>query len=79
MTTQVKVSSKHQIALPASVRRQLSIEAGDYLLVEVEDGAMVLVPKPVDPIEEIRGLGRELWDGVDAQEYVDRERDEWER
>jgi AbrB family looped-hinge helix DNA binding protein len=40
MTTQVKVSSKHQIAVPASVRRMLSIKAGDYLLVEVEDGSL---------------------------------------
>lgn len=77
MITQVKVSSKYQIAVPASVRRQLSIEAGDYLVVEVADGAMVLVPKPVDPIKELKGLGREVWKGVDAQDYVDRERDEW--
>lgn len=77
MTTQVKVSSKYQIAVPASVRRKLSIKAGDYLLVEVEDGAIILVPKPIDPIEELRGLGREVWDGVDVQDYVDRERDGW--
>jgi AbrB family looped-hinge helix DNA binding protein len=77
MTTQVKVSSKHQIAVPASVRRQLSIKAGDYLLVEVEDGAMILVPKPVDALAELRGLGREIWEGIDAQDYVNRERDEW--
>ncbi len=73
----VKVSSKHQIAVPASVRRTLSIKAGDYLLVEVEDGAIILVPKPIDPIEELRGLGREVWDGVDVQDYIDRERDGW--
>ena len=77
MATEVKVSSKHQIAVPASVRRQLSIEAGDYLLVEVEDGAIVLIPKPVNPVDELQGLGREIWEGVDAQEYVNRERDEW--
>lgn len=77
MTTQVKVSSKYQIAVPASVRRELSIKAGDYLLVEIEDGAIILVPKPIDPIEELRGLGREVWNGVDAQDYVDRERDGW--
>lgn len=73
----VKISSKHQIAVPASVRRKLSIKAGDYLLVEVEDGAIILVPKPIDPIEELRGLGREVWEGVDVQDYLDRERDGW--
>lgn len=73
----VKISSKHQIAVPASVRRKLSIKAGDYLLVEVEDGAIILVPKPIDPIEELRGLGREVWEGVDVQDYLDREREGW--
>lgn len=27
----------------------------------------------------LRGLGRELWHGVDAQTYVNRLRDEWDR
>jgi hypothetical protein len=28
-------------------------------------------------IRELRGLGKEAWDGVDAQAYVDDERDSW--
>ncbi len=77
MTLQVKVSSKHQIAVPASVRRQLSIDAGDNLLVEVHDGVVFLIPKPSDPLEELRGLGREIWADTDVQDYLDRERDGW--
>ena len=77
MTSRVKVSSKHQIAVPAEVRRRMDIEAGDYLRVEVQDGVIMLIPEPTDPVEELRGLGREIWEGVDAQEYVDRERDGW--
>lgn len=34
--------------------------------------------KTVDWID-IRGVGQEIWDGVDAQEYVDGLRDEWAR
>jgi len=30
-------------------------------------------------IIELRGLGKEIWHGRDAQEYVDAERDSWER
>lgn len=30
-------------------------------------------------IMEMRGLGKEIWEGIDAQEYVNRLRDEWER
>ena len=77
MTMQVKVSSKHQIAVPAAVRRQLEIDAGDHLLVEVQDGVIVLIPMPEDPVEALEGLGREIWEGVDVQEYIDGERAGW--
>jgi hypothetical protein len=29
-------------------------------------------------ITGLRGLGKEIWQGIDAQEYVNRERDSWE-
>jgi hypothetical protein len=32
--------------------------------------------RPVS-ILELRGLGKEVWEGVDAQEYVERERASW--
>jgi len=28
-------------------------------------------------ITELRGLGKEIWHGRDAQQYVDHERDSW--
>ena len=30
-------------------------------------------------VMELHGLGREIWNGIDAQEYVDRLRGEWSR
>lgn len=40
-----------------------------------------LVRRQVTPqthsIFELEGLGKELWQGMDAQEYVNRERDAW--
>lgn len=29
-------------------------------------------------LSELRGLGKEIWQGIDAQEYVDQLRDEWD-
>jgi AbrB family looped-hinge helix DNA binding protein len=72
--TRVKVNSKHQIALPTAARGRLDIDAGDRFHVEVRDGVIMLVPKPTDPVEEYRGLGREIWERVDAQEDVGGER-----
>lgn len=29
-------------------------------------------------ITEMRGLGKDLWRGIDAQDYINAERDSWE-
>ena len=50
----VKVSSRYQIAIPSAVRKRLDIQAGDRLLVDVQDDVIVLVPKPSDYTEQIQ-------------------------
>ncbi len=34
--------------------------------------------RPRRHITELRGLGKEIWQGQDAQEYINAERDSWE-
>ncbi len=38
---------------------------------------VTLTPKPKRSILELEGLGKEIWKGIDAQEYVNQERDSW--
>lgn len=33
---------------------------------------------PRHSLEELRGLGKEIWTGIDAQAYVNQMRDEWD-
>ena len=74
----VKISSKHQIAVPSAIRKELHLEAGDHLLAEVRDGVIVLVPRRGDALDQLRGVHREIWAGADIQEYIDEERDSWD-
>ncbi len=74
----VKISSKHQIAVPSAIRKELHLEAGDHLLAQVRDGVIVLVPRRGNALDELRGLHREIWAGVDVQAYIDEERDSWD-
>ncbi|CAG0970748.1 MAG: hypothetical protein IAE83_14370 [Anaerolinea sp.] len=30
-------------------------------------------------LRELRGLGKEIWEGIDAQDYVNQQRDEWDQ
>jgi hypothetical protein len=34
--------------------------------------------RPKRNIMDLHGLGKEIWEGIDAQEYVNKLRDEWE-
>ena len=78
MVMRVKVSDDFQVAVPNEVRQWLRIERGDSLLVEIRDNAIVLTPEPRDYARRLRGLHREIWEGVDVDEYIRQEREAWE-
>jgi len=74
----VKVSKRFQIAVPAAARARLGIQSGDRLIVDIQDGMMILLPEPQDYAEELAGLHKEVWEGIDAQQYITEERSEWD-
>lgn len=73
-TTSVKVSAKFQISIPQIVRRKLNIKMGDRLLVDVQDGVIVLIPEPKRYADYLQGLHGEIWKGIDVQKYLNGER-----
>lgn len=76
-TTTVKVSRRYQIAIPSSARQALDIAAGDRLLVDVQDGVIVLIPQPANYVGHMAGLYREIWERVDTDKYLAEEREAW--
>lgn len=57
--------------------RTLSREEKQALVQQV----MAEIDAPEEKIHsilELRGLGKEIWEAIDAQEYVNRLRDEWD-
>ena len=54
----------------------LSVEG--YIKREIE---RIAAPRkePHLQLRDLRGLGKEIWQAVDAQEYVNQLRDEWDR
>lgn len=73
----VKVSSKHQIAVPSEARKALGIKAGDRLGVEVRGGVIVLKPQRETVADRLYGTGRGIY-GPDPVAYIRALRDEWE-
>jgi AbrB family looped-hinge helix DNA binding protein len=76
-TSRVKVSSRYQIALPSLARKQLNIQAGDRLLVDVQDGLIVLLPEPESYTDHLAGLHKHIWQDVDTDAYLEKEREAW--
>ena len=67
------VYRQHIQSLPPSERlRLLALLAEDAALTAAE------ITKPEHSIMELHGLGAEIWSGVDAQQYVDELRNEWD-
>ena len=73
----VKVSTKHQIVVPSAARRALGIQAGDRLDVEIRGDELVLTG-PRRASQRLRGLGADVWRGIDPVDYVRELRREWD-
>ena len=77
MKTTIKISSKYQIVIPREARKNLNLKAGDKLIVKVNNEKIILYPQPKSYAKYSLGLGKETWRGVDATEYVRKERETW--
>lgn len=73
----VRVSRKFQIAVPSEIRRSLKIQAGDTLIIDVQGEHAVLLREPDDWAEKSFGLHKEVWQDLDTDDYVRRERQAW--
>jgi AbrB family looped-hinge helix DNA binding protein len=74
----VKISSRYQIAVPSQARQQLKLNKGDRLLVDIQDGMLILIPQPRDFALQMAGLHKEIWKDKDTTAYLHEERQAWE-
>lgn len=72
-----KMSSRGQVVIPKRIRQTLNLKEGTEFLVNLEDGRILLEPLK-SFTEALRGLGKEVWQGIDPTDYVNKERDAWE-
>ena len=65
-----------QYIKPLSHDEQLKLLA--KMAEELANGKETKEPTKKRSIMELHGLGAEIWEGIDAQEYVNELRNEWE-
>jgi len=73
----VTVSSKYQIVIPREAREKLDLKAGDKLIIKANNEKIIIYPQPKNYAKYSLGLGKEIWQGIDATEYVRKERETW--
>jgi AbrB family looped-hinge helix DNA binding protein len=77
-----KVTGRHAITLPAELCRQLGIEVGDSVELEVRGDTVELRPARVPRIytlQELQGILRPFFkDWEDIQQHIRELRDEWD-
>jgi AbrB family looped-hinge helix DNA binding protein len=74
----VKVGPKYQVVIPKELRKKLRIKPKDKVLIEEIEGMVIVIPKPKSFTGFLKGLGKEVWEGEDATDYVKRERRSWD-
>lgn len=62
------------LRIAASLNRDEKLRLIQELTAHTGEGAD---SEPEHSIMELRGLGKEIWEGIDAQEYVNQERASW--
>jgi len=71
----VKISTKHQIAVPSEARKRLGLKAGDRLDVEIE-ADVIHLRRHVGAGTRLLGIGAHIADGTDPAERIRAMRDE---
>jgi AbrB family looped-hinge helix DNA binding protein len=71
---QTKVSSKHQVTIPAGAFRSAGFEPGDVLIVEAEGAGRVVLTRVVDLVDRYSGS---LATGGELRQRVAGLREEW--
>ncbi len=74
---QTNIETIYQLHIkPLSPDEQIKLLA--KIAEELANGKDTKEPTKKRSIMELHGLGAEIWEGIDAQEYVDELRNEWE-
>lgn len=77
MKMMIKVSSKYQIVIPRDAREKLNLKVGDKLIIKANNEKIIIYPQPRSYTKYALGLGKEIWQDIDATEYVRKERQTW--
>jgi len=75
-----KLNEDRSIKIPEEILKKAGLKPGiDIIWLYDEDTRQILLMKKPDNFAKaMRGLGKELWQGIDVNAYIKEERESWE-
>lgn len=79
MSIIVRLSREHTISLPEDLIRKMHFATNDEIVVQVEEDKLVLSKKTASYTDKLRGLHKEVWEDVDTEQFLEKERQSWNK
>lgn len=75
-----KVDNNSTTKIPDEIIEKAGLKPGSDIIWLYDDRSkqILLMEKPENFAASLRGLGKEIWTGIDANSYVQEERSKWE-
>ena len=83
LTDTSTITSKYQTVIPAKIRAATRLRMNESLIwrvIQNGDRPMIVVfPRPKNWARYLSGLGKEVWRDVDADTYLKKLKEEWQK
>lgn len=81
LDTYVIVGPKSQVVIPKDVRKVANkIRPGKKVIVKpISNSSVIIEVRPANWTKETYGMHKNIWQGIDASEYIRTLREEWEQ
>ena len=75
-----KLNKDRSVKIPEEILRKAGLKPGTEIIWLYDEGTgqILLMEKPDSFAKAVKGLGKEVWQDIDINEYVKEERKSWE-
>jgi bifunctional DNA-binding transcriptional regulator/antitoxin component of YhaV-PrlF toxin-antitoxin module len=74
-----RIDNNSYTKIPDEIISRAGLKPGDDVIwfYDEKTKQIILMEKPIDFSQALRGLGKETWKGIDVEKYIQEERDAW--
>ena len=75
-----KLNEDRSLKIPEEIVKKAGLRVGAEIIWLYDEGTrqILLMEKPDSFAKAMKGLGKEVWQGIDVNEYIKEERESWE-